>query len=57
MVSGKTIRHMASVFTTTSMALATKATGSRTSSMGKAKKNGQMAGFMRVNTTKVRSKV
>ncbi len=30
MVSGKTIRHMASVFTTTPMAVATKVTGSTT---------------------------
>lgn len=54
-VSGKTIRHMASVFTTTPMALATKATGSRTSSMDRAKKYGQIARVMRVNTRKVRS--
>ena len=55
MVSGKTIRHMASVFTTTPMALATKATGSRTSSMDRAKKFGQIARVMRANTKKARS--
>ncbi len=55
MVSGKTIRHMATVFTTAPMALATKATGSRTGNMDRAKKYGQIARVLRANTKKARS--